>query len=203
MTDSTAPLLHAWRHPRAAAPPGWCIGRTDVAVDARRAKRLAHRIRLFARRHGLPRVVITSRLQRSRAVGRWLARWGWVHRVDGALDELDFGAWDGRPWSAVRVAEIDAWCRDFMQHAPGDGESVGALLQRVRGFDAGAARIVVTHGGWLSAAAWWAAHGSVPPTAERWPPAPAHGRHTPLVILSEAKDPVPDRELAAVQEVLR
>jgi alpha-ribazole phosphatase len=86
----------------------------------------------------------------------------------------------------VPVAEIDAWCRDFVQHAPGGGETVGALLQRVRGFDAGAARIVVTHGGWLSAAAWWAAQGDSPPTSDEWPPAPAHGRHTPVVILSAA-----------------
>ena len=61
--------LYAWRHPRAIGAEGRCIGRTDLHVDPRRAKRLAHRIRALARRQRLPRIVITSPLQRSRAVG--------------------------------------------------------------------------------------------------------------------------------------
>ena len=151
---SRALHLHAWRHPRANGAEGRCIGRTDLRVDPRRAKRLAHRIRAHARHHALPRVVITSPLRRSAVVGKWLARWGWTHRVDRALAELDFGRWDGQRWSAIARDEFDAWCRDFAQHAPGDGESVAALLQRVRGFDPGDARVLVTHGGWLSGALW-------------------------------------------------
>jgi alpha-ribazole phosphatase len=164
--------LHAWRHPRATGAEGRCIGRTDLPVDARRAKRLAHRIRTQARRHGLPPIVVTSPLQRSRAVGRWLARWGWQHRVDPALAEMDFGAWDGCAWAAIAQADIDAWCADFEAHAPGGGEPVAALLARMRGFDPGPARIVVTHGGWLSAARWWAEQGARPPTAADWPAPP-------------------------------
>lgn len=172
MTDS---VLHAWRHPPARGAAQRCIGRTDLPVDPRRAKRLAHRLRTFARRHALPRVVITSPLARSRDVGRWLARWGWTHRVDPALAELDFGEWDGRPWSAVPREALDAWCMDFASYRPGGGESVAALLQRVRGFDPGAARLVVTHGGWLSAALWLAAQADRLPDATRWPAAPPHG----------------------------
>jgi alpha-ribazole phosphatase len=164
--------LHAWRHPRATGAEGRCIGRTDLPVDARRAKRLAHRIRAQARRQRLPPIVVTSPLQRSRAVGRWLARWGWQRRVDPALAEMDFGAWDGRAWAAIAQADIDAWCADFEAHAPGGGEPVAALLARVRGFDPGRARIVVTHGGWLSAARWWAGQGARPPTAAEWPAPP-------------------------------
>ncbi len=172
--------LHAWRHPRAEGAEGRCIGRTDLRVDPRRAKRLAHRIRSFARRHALPRSVITSPLERSRAVGRWLARWGWQHRVDAALSELDFGAWDGQPWAAVTQQDFDAWCADFAQHAPGGGECVAALLARVCGFEPGAARLVVTHGGWLSAALWLQCGASEPPSSERWPAAPRHGRRVAL-----------------------
>lgn len=171
----TAPL-HAWRHPRAEGAAGRCIGRTDLAVDPRRAKRLAHRIRAFARRQGLPRIVVTSPLARSRAVGRWLARWGWRHRVDAALAEVDFGAWDGQLWAGVPQAQIDAWCADFLHHAPGGGEPVAALLERVRGFDPGPARVLVTHGGWLSAAAWLAGRPGAPPRSSDWPAAPGHGR---------------------------
>ncbi len=173
--------LHAWRHPRADGAADRCIGRTDLPVDPRRAKRLAHRIRAFARRQGLPAIVVTSPLARSRGVGRWLARWGWRHRVDAALSEVDFGVWDGRAWSAVPVAQIDTWCQDFAGYRPGGGESVGALLARVRAFDPGPACVLVTHGGWLSAAAWLAGHGDALPDSARWPAAPRHGQRVALL----------------------
>ena len=173
-------LLHAWRHPRADGAEGRCIGRTDLPVDPRRAKRLAHRIRAFARRHALPAVIVTSPLARSRDAGRWLARWGWQHRVDAALSELDFGAWDGRAWSAVPLAEIDAWCQDFPAYRPGGGEPVRALLARARGFDPGPGCMVVTHGGWLSAVAWLAAHAAEAPSSARWPGPPRHGERVDL-----------------------
>lgn len=173
-------LLHAWRHPRAHGAEGRCIGHTDLPVDARRAKRVAHRIRAFARQQRLPHIVVTSPLARCHAVGRWLARWGWRHRVDAALCELDFGRWDGRPWADVDRADIERWCADFAHHRPGGGENVAALLQRVRGFDPGPARIIVTHGGWLSAAAWSAAHAAAAPLAADWPAAPRWGSRSTL-----------------------
>jgi len=170
-------VLHAWRHPRVDGTRGLCLGRTDLPVDPRRAKRLAHRIRRFARVHRLPHVVRTSPLQRCRDVGRWLARWGWRHVVDADLAELDFGRWDGRPWAEVPKEEIDAWCSDFARHAPGGGEPVAGLLQRVARCGAG---VAVTHGGWLSAALWREGHGDEPPDSTQWPPAPAPGAHTVL-----------------------
>lgn len=175
-----APPLHAWRHPRADGAEGRCIGRSDVPVPARRAKRLAHRIRQFARRNALPQIVVTSALRRSRDVGRWLARWCWRHHIDAGLGELDFGRWDGQPWSALPRDEIDAWCAGFEHHAPGGGEPVAMLLRRVQAFDPGGARIVVTHGGWLSAARWLAQAGAQRPRSQDWPAAPAHGEHIVL-----------------------
>ena len=133
-----------------------------------------------SRRHGLPRIVLTSPRVRCREVGRWLARWGWRHEVFEALSEVDFGRWDGRGWDTIARDEIDTWCADFMQHAPGGGEPVAALLRRVAGFDPGAARIVVTHGGWLSAALWLERGERDTPTSERWPAAPRHGAHVAM-----------------------
>jgi alpha-ribazole phosphatase len=178
--DVRAAALVAWRHPLARGAHGRCIGHADLPVDPRRAKRLAHRIRAQARRWGLPRHVVTSPLQRSAAVGRWLARWGWRHRIDPALSEVDFGAWDGRRWADIPRGAVDAWCADFVHHAPGGGESVATLLERVGGFDPGAARVVVTHGGWLSAAAWLQSSGAAPAACASWPGAPRHGSCTLL-----------------------
>ena len=172
--------LHAWRHPKTRATPGLCLGRTDVPVDPRKAKRLAHRIRTFARRNGLPRIVVTSPLSRCRDVGRWLARCGWRHEVDADLLELDFGSWDGRNWDSIPRHEVNAWCADFVDHAAGGGESVASLLQRVRRFSPGHARLVVTHGGWLSAARWLATNETAPPDFTRWPPAPIYGERVSL-----------------------
>jgi alpha-ribazole phosphatase len=169
-------LLWAWRHPRAQDASGRCIGRTDLGVDRRRAKRLAHRIRETARRHGLPRAIWTSPLQRGHAVGRWLRRWGWTHHVDSRLIELDFGHWDGQPWSRIPFSEVSAWEADFAQHPPGGGESLSQLVERATAFlhEQTGVRLLVGHAGWMQALAWQLQQ-RCPPTASEWPPAPRHG----------------------------
>lgn len=176
------PLMHAWRHPAPKGAAGRCIGaRTDLPVDRRKAKRLAHRIRTVARREGLPRAVATSPLARCRDVGRWLRRFGFRHVVDARLAELDFGRWDGRRWEAIDRAEIEAWSADLADHPPGGGETVRALLARVQAVRAQApAALLVTHGGWLSAAAWLARGEAQAPTAATWPRAPRYGRRVRL-----------------------
>ena len=168
--------LSVWRHPRPRAVEGLCIGRTDVPVDRRKSKRLAHRIRAWARRHGAPHVVITSPLRRGADAGRWLARWGWRHRLDARLLELDFGAWDGCRWDAIARAQIDAWCADFARYRPGGGEPVMALLDRCAAFIAEApGACIVGHAGWISAALWLGRSHRAPLEASTWPHAVGHG----------------------------
>ncbi len=176
-TAADGPSLWAWRHPRAQDAAGRCIGRTDLRVDPRRAKRLAHRIRQTARRHGLPRVVWTSPLRRCADVGRWLRRWGWRHHTDAALLELDFGAWDGKPWSGIPHAEVDAWCEAFVSARPGGGESLLDMLARAAAWPAPDRHVLlVTHGGWMLARQWVIEHPQPPRDAREWPAAPAHGQ---------------------------
>lgn len=177
-------MLWCWRHPRAMGADGRCIGHTDIPVDKRKARRLAHRIRAAARRHALPREVWVSHLARSRSVGRLLARWGFVVHVDSRLAELDFGRWDGLPWSEIAWSDMERWQADLLLHAPGGGESLQALATRVQAFvmDAEAQaqawpRLVVTHGGWLNALALLPR--LLPPAVDLpacdWPAAPRHG----------------------------
>jgi len=157
---------------------GRCIGRTDVPVDHRKAKRLAHRIRQQARRGRWPYVVFTSPLCRSASVGAWLARWGWRHVIDARLAELDFGGWDGRPWQDIATTEIEAWTNSFADHRPGGGESVRQLMLRCRDFIASRGqepRCVVGHAGWINALHWTAAGRIEPGEAIDWPAAARYG----------------------------
>ena len=180
--------LTVWRHPKPVGAEGRCIGRTDVQVDRRKSKRLAHRIRAWARRHGAANEVITSPLRRGADVGRWLARWGWRHRIDVRLIEMNFGLWDGRAWDAIGAVAVDTWCGDFAQHRPGGGEPVAALLARCAAFIAEAHRdsvhlgsggeawvCVVGHAGWISAALWLQQAGPAMPEPGSWPAAVGYG----------------------------
>lgn len=165
-----------WRHPKPQGAQGRCIGRTDLPVDPRKAKRLAHRIRAEARRDGLPKVVVTSPLQRCAAVGRVLRTWGWRHRLDAQLLELDFGRWDGQPWDVLGPALLDTWVADFAHHEPGGGESLVALFQRVRAWQPQAGEhCVVGHGGWIRARLWLAEQGERLPAAAEWTGVPGYG----------------------------
>lgn len=169
--------IWAWRHPRPDNAHGRCIGRTDLSVDPRRAKRLARRIQKAARREGLPRIVHTSPLQRCADVGRRLRRWGWLHRIDAGLVEMDFGCWEGLPWCDISKAEVDVWCKRFALHAPGGGESIEQLLARAREWQPAFKGIcvVVAHAGWMLARRWSADADSLPAQAAEWPPAPRYG----------------------------
>ncbi len=171
--------LHVWRHPKPRGVAGRCIGHTNVRVDARKVKRLAHRIRRTARQQGLARVVWTSALQRCLLVGRCLSRWGWRHHVDVRLSEMNFGAWDGLNWGNVSKEAVDAWCSDFAAHAPGGGESVSQVLARCRAVMAEFSQqretvCVVGHAGWISALNWLQANGAALPSASRWPASVAY-----------------------------
>lgn len=167
----------AWRHPRPERVAGRCIGRTDVTVPARRAKRLARRIQQAARRHGLAKVVHTSPLQRCALVGQYLRRWGWTHVRDPALLELDFGTWDGLPWSGIPQAHVDQWCDAFATHAPGGGEALQSLLARAADWKPSIDQaVLVGHAGWMLARRWAHQHPQqAPQQAAQWPAPPAYG----------------------------
>lgn len=114
---------------------------------------------------------------------------------------MDFGNWEGQRWDAIGKARVDAWTADFCGHAPGGGESLAQMLDRVQSalascgamhgaiagageptedMAAGAASDIVwiTHAGVARCVAWLHAHAphGAEPTAERWPvAAPAWG----------------------------
>lgn len=149
-----------------------------------------------------PRVVLTSPLQRGASVGRWLKAWGWAHRVDARLCEMDFGAWEGQRWDDIGAAAVDTWCTAFTHHPAGGGESVAQVLARCAAFIAqpvpegplaqvsGSARpippgapatwFIVGHAGWISAALWLAQAPHQDPGPGDWPRAVGYGTRVRL-----------------------
>lgn len=182
-------MLVVWRHPKPAVDVrGLCIGRTDLPVDRRKAKRLAHRIRRWARLHRAPREVFTSPLRRAADVGRWLAKWGWRHHHDARLMEMDFGTWDGARWEDIGAEAVDAWCANFAAHAPGGGESMAALLARCDAVRrdltlSGAPVCIVGHAGWISAATWLDRERRMPAAGE-WPGSVRYGQQMALRVVA-------------------
>ncbi|RYY78173.1 MAG: phosphoglycerate kinase, partial [Comamonadaceae bacterium] len=119
------------RHAVTLAAPGTCYGRLDVAAEPSSTGIAAQALAA-----ALPRgvKVLSSPASRCRLLAAELAR----HRPDLAaaasddrLQEMDFGAWEGQAWSAIGEAALTRWTDDFAGHAPGGGESVQALLDRV------------------------------------------------------------------------
>lgn len=135
-------ILHLIRHSEPEVAPGLCYGRLDL--PAKNVAAAAERLRAELP-PGLP--VWSSPLRRCRELA------GLLHAaptVDDRLAEMDFGAWEGRPWDAIPRAELDAWAADVAGYAPPGGESAQAVQQRILSFVAALTAdeaVVVTHAG--------------------------------------------------------
>jgi alpha-ribazole phosphatase len=145
--------LRLVRHTRPRIP-GVCFGASDAELadsfDAE-AERLLAQI-------GRPGRIVTSPLARCLRLADFLAaRTGAAVTVDSDWREMDFGAWEGRPWDDLPRTELDAWASDFMLARPHGGESVAMLLERTqraigRCRASGEPWFAVTHAGVIRAA---------------------------------------------------
>lgn len=142
------------RHTRPNVAEGLCYGRLDVGLLDTFADEAAALLR------ALPEVrrVVSSPLLRCRRLAEYIATMRALPlQVDQRLSEMDFGAWEGRPWSALPAGELDSWANDFMHARPHGGESVAMLQRRVdRALADWTARqepvALVTHSGVIKAA---------------------------------------------------
>ncbi|MEM8596499.1 MAG: histidine phosphatase family protein, partial [Pseudomonadota bacterium] len=126
-------------------------GRSEVPLDPDAPK--AIEAACAAAPRALP--VITSPARRALVLAEALAaRDGAVPLVDPRLQELDFGTWEGRPWSAIDRRESDPWAEDPIHRAPPGGEAFHDLLARVRAAlaEAPPGALIVTHAGPIRAA---------------------------------------------------
>ncbi len=139
------------RHPKPAIAPGLCYGRLDMPLDP---AGLAQLPGLLAALAGFtPACVLTSPAARCHVVADAVAaQCGSPVAPEPALQELDFGEWEGMPWSAVARDELDRWAAAPLAFRPPGGESGAELVVRVSGVCAkllatGRDAVVVSHGG--------------------------------------------------------
>jgi alpha-ribazole phosphatase len=119
--------VHFVRHPRTSVPHGVCYGASDVELEED-ASTCAARIQAQLP-FGAP--VFSSPLRRCRALAEHL------HPsvvFEPRLAELNFGAWELRPWSEIPFAELDAWAAAPLDFRPPGGETVRELWARVGEF---------------------------------------------------------------------
>ena len=139
------------RHPKPRIAPGTCYGRLDIPLTETAAAEIASAIKR------LPRVtrLITSPAQRCRRLADGIARFhGLDPTIDPRLAELDFGAWEGRPWTRIPRSESDPWAADPWTIAPPGGERFADLHARVTDAltDAPPEATIITHAGVIRAA---------------------------------------------------
>ncbi|MGH1427547.1 MAG: alpha-ribazole phosphatase [Arenicella sp.] len=78
-----------------------------------------------------------------------------IIKTINALQEVNFGDWEGKHWDTICRTESQAWTDDFINTAPPNGESLIEMKQRVDAFlqqllaSNASNIIVVTHAGVL------------------------------------------------------
>ncbi|MCG8417657.1 MAG: alpha-ribazole phosphatase [Proteobacteria bacterium] len=150
--------MYLIRHTTPAIEDGICYGHTDVPLaDSFEVELTAVVARLPDSFHR----VYTSPLSRCARLAERLVATRCIS--DARLMELDFGAWEGRPWDDIDRAELDAWAADIAGYACPGGESYSQLYRRVSRFCAELEReldrpdqgqcpcAIVAHGGSLRA----------------------------------------------------
>lgn len=121
------------RHPAPHIASGICYGRSDVAVAPEEMSKVR-----AALQSSLPAGVplYASPLRRCADLAAALKQDlpASALRFDARLAEMDFGAWEMRPWQAIAREEIDAWAADMVHYRPGGGENVLSMANRIDAF---------------------------------------------------------------------
>ncbi len=120
------------RHPPVDAR-GLCYGRADVPLAGSVESAVEQ---LHGTLAGTPLLAVwSSPSSRCARVAKALAATcGAELHIDARLFEIDFGDWEGRPWSSVERddgAAYARWMNDWKHAAPPNGETIATLTARV------------------------------------------------------------------------
>lgn len=142
------------RHTTPKVEPGTCYGQLDLDL----AESFNEEFTAVASSLSGADRIISSPLKRCRRLADFLAeRYGIAKTFDDRLQEMHFGAWEGKLWCDIPRIELDTWAADFMNARPHGGESVAdlhtrtaAALQELRASPG--RTLIVTHAGVIKAA---------------------------------------------------
>jgi len=137
------------RHLRPDIAVGTCYGRLDVAVapDADASSVL------FGLSGFRPARLHSSPARRCRMLAELITpALACAAEFHDALQELDFGAWEGKMWDDVPIDALDLWADNPLAFSAPGGETGASLLSRTQAFaqallEAGEDAVVVSHGG--------------------------------------------------------
>jgi alpha-ribazole phosphatase len=142
------------RHARPLVGPGVCYGALDLEADPAATQEAAA---ILAGQLPAHATMLSSPLRRCIQLADALhvlrPDLGW--RCDPKLREMDFGCWEGVPWSAIPQDAFGPWMADFHAHRFGGRDSVGEMMQRVaQALDAASRQgecVWITHAGVIRA----------------------------------------------------
>jgi alpha-ribazole phosphatase len=166
--------MNVWvaRHARPLVAEGLCYGATDVRADAAETAQAAA---VLARNVPTGVACFCSPLVRCRDLAAALeaSRPDLRCSLDPRLAEMDFGCWEGVPWSTIPRADFERWNAEFAVHRFGGRESVAELLARVAAALAevragGRDALWITHAG-VARALQLLSAGIAPRTPADWP----------------------------------
>ena len=146
--------LYLIRHTSPKIPEGVCYGRLDLDVSDAfpvEAQQVKRRIKKTYSK------VIVSPLRRCLKLAEYL---NIPFEVDSRIQEMDFGEWEGIPWSEINPKEIDAWANDIVGYRVPGGERFQDVIERVEEFLSelrGEDNLLITHSGVIKAC--WALRG--------------------------------------------
>ena len=125
-------MLWLVRHAKPLLPPGLCYGALDMQADAALTQAAAQRLAAVLPKD-VPVQVLASPLRRCVQLAECLhgLRPDLPFATDVRLQEMDFGSWEGVPWSDIPRAAVDEWVANFASHRFGGKESANDVLQRL------------------------------------------------------------------------
>lgn len=115
------------RHTRCDIGAGTCYGRMDVPLVDGAPEDIE---RTLAQTPPVDSVVCSPAQRCHRLALALGGRDGCEVRVEPALQELDFGAWEGLRWNEIPRALSDEWAADPWRRAPPEGETERELWTR-------------------------------------------------------------------------
>lgn len=179
------------RHARPLIEADRCYGRLDIPADAQATAEAAHALHRALQPLADQVEIRHSPLQRCEqlAIDFQSLEGNFASKPDARLLEMNFGHWEGLRWDDIGKSAIDDWAKNLALHAPGGGESLAQMLERVQLALQDARQshqphmVWICHAGVARCVQWLLQHGQQLPQSHEWNlPAPTYGQRLQVTL---------------------